>query len=254
MLHAARYLKLEEPKIYGSSILIVGAGSSAERSAVETVRKNYDTVVTLNSALFVCPEADYHSFEFATKDEQMCREMIEWLNPEVAPKIVVKPHSIWPMSGANRKLLRERSRLVLNLASNGPQPRQANLNKLIGLKQHHYPSYAKVESYHRLVKKQRPLYQWHGSLSVWMDLTHRSTAVKRLGLIGTDFGGPYASDARWFNPSETSKTHLLQKNRLAEGGPLPFLTILSYLVGKGYLSDKVVEHHHQSEKLSEVLG
>ena len=238
LLHARRYLRLVEPDLTNvSSVLIVGAGASAEKDKVEPIAGDYDFVVTLNSALFVLPSAQLHSFEFAPKDAAKCRKMIDWLSTENYQRLLVKPHSLWSMSRENRRALWAKQRTFRDNTSNRQPGWMGRSPALRGIYQHHYPGYRDLSGYLPLINKERRLYQWRGSLSLWLDLVHRSPAVKRLGLIGTDFGGPYSSSARWITPSDQNSTHLLNQDRSSNNEPFPFVEILSLFI-KGRYPDR----------------
>lgn len=257
LAHAKRFLNLRLPDLGdASSMLIIGAGASCDDHDLSRLAANFEKVVTLNSALFVFSEADLNSFEFATQDQAMCKEMIDWINVGNISRLWVKPHSIWPMSVENRRILFRKQRSILEHQNSGRTSKRNRLCPVMtGIYQHHFPAYLDIRSYAKLVSKERKLFQWNGSLSLWLDVAHLYPKITRVGLVGTDFGGPYARNAMWYSSSAAAaKEHLLATDRSCVGGPKDFLTLLEYLGSIGYLDGVKFEHFHRSKPLETALS
>ena len=263
-------LKLEEKKVLRkvkaidfsvilcdvSSLLIIGAGHSASPENINHIVQRYDLSITLNSAIHIFPKADFYSFELDVNNVENLNTQLSWITLDNHEKFLLKPFSVIKLSHNFWKLLVEHDHNIMSLKSRylpGEQYTHGDkqvLKCLRAIKHTRFPMpIPSKKDYLSLISKNRMPTQWRGSLSLWLDIAHLS-CIKRVGLIGTDLQGSYASIADSFKRN-LQGSHAI--NSMSSYGREPFLDTLEYLCKHGYLKDIKFHHFHTNEKFKNLI-
>lgn len=258
------FLNLVESLAHCESLLIIGAGNSAEPNIVEKIASNYDCTITINSAIHVFPKANWHSFELYYNQENI-EQQLSWIQSDNFSKILLKPFSLYKLSNNIWEKIFIHEKKITN-ADNFNQ----RLNSIKAIKHGRLRKVPTQKDYLDLLKKQRLPIQWRGSLSLLLDISYLAN-IKCVGLIGTDLGGEYAKTTEnyykrnlidtFYNQATYKKDfdptketiHASNVNHFELGGRPPILETLKFLYRKGYLSDIDFYHYHKNDELKDLL-
>ncbi|MDE1466895.1 hypothetical protein [Aurantiacibacter sp. D1-12] len=211
-----------------TSVLIIGAGPSASREALEDLLPRYDYTIAINSARNVAQTADVFSFEFAYRHADVRETQFAALESVDHARAVIKPFSLAALTA-------DELRQVVKVWRDGGVDSPAFLDH-----RQISPIFASKHP-EILVRRNRPAMQWRGSVTVWLD-TCWLAGVRKIGLIGTDMGQ--------MNENGEFEHHLTNQDR--DDGP-GVLRLLDTLCRTGYLEGVEFDHHHPNPVLRDIL-